>query len=243
MPAANAAPASGVDPEVSMRLLLVEDEAEIREPLAERLRKQGYTVDAAADGREGLFLGREYAMDLGVIDIGLPLISGIELIRELRKLDKHFPILILTARGNWQDKVEGLEAGADDYLVKPFHVEELLARLNALLRRSAGWSQPVISAGPVELDTHTQSVRLDGAAVDLTAYEYKVLEYLMLHAGEVVSKSDLTEHIYEQDWDRDSNTLEVFVRRLRRKLDPGERYKPIETLRGRGYRFSLQTRR
>jgi len=226
-----------------MRLLLVEDEAEIREPLAERLRKQGYTVDVAADGREGLFLGREYAIDLGIIDIGLPQLSGIELIRELRKLDKHFPILILTARGNWQDKVEGLEAGADDYLVKPFHVEELLARLNALLRRSAGWSQPVISAGPVELDTHTQSVRLDGTPVDLTAYEYKVLEYLMLHAGEVVSKSDLTEHIYEQDWDRDSNTLEVFVRRLRRKLDPGEQHKPIETLRGRGYRFVLQTRR
>lgn len=226
-----------------MRLLLVEDEAEIREPLAERLRKQGYTVDVAADGREGLFLGREYAMDLGIIDIGLPQLSGIELIRELRKLDKHFPILILTARGNWQDKVEGLEAGGDDYLVKPFHVEELLARLNALLRRSAGWSQPVISAGPVELDTHAQRVRLDGAPVDLTAYEYKVLEYLMLHAGEVVSKSDLTEHIYEQDWDRDSNTLEVFVRRLRRKLDPSDQHKPIETLRGRGYRFALQTRR
>jgi two-component system, OmpR family, response regulator PhoP len=226
-----------------MRLLLVEDEADIREPLVDRLRKQGYTVDAAADGREGLFLGREYAIDLGIIDIGLPVMSGIELIRELRKLEKNFPILILTARGNWQDKVEGLEAGADDYLVKPFHVEELLARLNALLRRSAGWSQPVITGGPVELDTRTQSVSLDGAPVELTAYEYKVLEYLMLHAGEVVSKSDLTEHIYEQDWDRDSNTLEVFVRRLRRKLDPQEAYKPIETLRGRGYRFALQTRR
>ena len=226
-----------------MRLLLVEDEDDIREPLVERLKKQGYTVDAAADGREGLFLGREYAIDLGIIDIGLPIMSGIELIRELRKLDKNFPILILTARGNWQDKVEGLEAGADDYLVKPFHVEELLARLNALLRRSAGWSQPVITGGPVELDTRTQSVSLDGVPVDLTAYEYKVLEYLMLHAGEVVSKTDLTEHIYEQDWDKDSNTLEVFVRRLRRKLDPQEQYKPIETLRGRGYRFALQTRR
>jgi two-component system response regulator PhoP len=185
-----------------MRLLLVEDEAEIREPLAERLRREGYTVDAAADGREGLFLGREYAMDLGIIDIGLPELSGIELIRELRKLDKHFPILILTARGNWQDKVEGLEAGADDYLVKPFHVEELLARLNALVRRSAGWSQPVIDGGPVQLDTRAQRVTLEGAPVELTAYEYKVLEYLMLHAGEVVSKTDLTEHIYEQDWTR-----------------------------------------
>ncbi|MCU7914689.1 MAG: response regulator transcription factor [Candidatus Thiodiazotropha sp. (ex Gloverina cf. vestifex)] len=214
-----------------------------RASLAERLRKEGYTVGAAADGRDGLFLGREYAMDLGVIDIGPPELSGIEVIRELRKLDKHFPILILTARGNWQDKVEGLEAGADDYLVKPFHVEELLARLNALLRRSAGWSQPVINGGPVVLDTRSQSVNLDGSPVDLTAYEYKVLEYLMLHAGEVVSKSDLTEHIYEQDWDRDSNTLEVFVRRLRKKLDPEGSYKPIETLRGRGYRFALECKR
>jgi two-component system response regulator PhoP len=222
-----------------MRVLIVEDEAHIREPLAERLRKEGYTVDEASDGREGLFLGREYAMDLGVVDIGLPELSGIEVIRELRKQDKHFPILILTARGNWQDKVEGLEAGADDYLVKPFHVEELLARLNALVRRSAGWSQPVIDAGPVVLDTRSKSVSLDTEPVDLTAYEYKVLEYLMLHAGEVVSKGDLTEHIYEQDWDKDSNTLEVFVRRLRKKLDPEGSYKPIETLRGRGYRFAL----
>jgi two-component system response regulator PhoP len=224
---------------VQMRVLLVEDESDIREPLAEKLRQQGYTVDSAEDGAAGLFLGREYGIDVGIIDIGLPKLSGIELIRELRKLEKHFPILILTARGNWQDKVEGLEAGADDYLVKPFHVEELLARLNALLRRSGGWSQPVLSGGPVELDTRTQAVTLDGDPVDLTAYEYKVLEYMMLHAGKVISKSDLTEHIYDQDWDRDSNTIEVFVRRLRKKLDPDERYKPIETLRGRGYRFAL----
>jgi len=223
-----------------MRILLVEDEAGLREPLAERLKGEGYTVDQAADGREGLFLGREYAIDLGIIDIGLPKLSGIELIRHLRKQEKNFPILILTARGNWQDKVEGLEAGADDYLVKPFHVEELLARVNALLRRSAGWSQPVLHCGPVVLDTRTQAVRLNDRPVDLTAYEYKVLEYMMLHAGEVVSKTDLTEHIYDQDWDRDSNVIEVFVRRLRKKLDPDETYKPIETLRGRGYRFVLQ---
>jgi two-component system response regulator PhoP len=223
-----------------MRVLLVEDEAEIREPLVTRLTEIGYTVDSAEDGAEGLFLGREYAIDVGIVDIGLPKISGIEMIRELRKLDKHFPILILTARGNWQDKVEGLEAGADDYLVKPFHVEELLARLNALLRRSGGWSQPVLSGGPVSLDTRTQAVSINEQPVELTAYEYKVLEYMMLHAGEVVSKTDLTEHIYEQDWDRDSNTIEVFVRRLRKKLDPDDQYKPIETLRGRGYRFALE---
>lgn len=217
-----------------MRVLLVEDEAGLREPLAKRLRGEGYTVDAASDGREGLFLGREYAIDVGIVDIGLPKISGIEVIRALRKEDKHFPILILTARGNWQDKVEGLEAGADDYLVKPFHEEELLARLNALLRRSAGWSQPVLTCGPVELDTRSQSVTLEGQPIELTAYEYKVLEYMMLHAGEVISKSELTEHIYDQDWDRDSNVIEVFVRRLRKKLDPDQTTKPIETLRGRG---------
>jgi two-component system response regulator PhoP len=223
-----------------MRVLLVEDEAHIRESLVARLDETGYTVDSAEDGEEGLFLGSEYAIDVGIVDIGLPKMSGIELIRELRKLDKNFPILILTARGNWQDKVEGLEAGADDYLVKPFHVEELLARLNALLRRSGGWSQPVLSGGPVSLDTRTQAVSINDQPVELTAYEYKVLEYMMLHAGEVVSKTDLTEHIYEQDWDRDSNTIEVFVRRLRKKLDPEDRYKPIETLRGRGYRFALE---
>lgn len=236
----NAEVVANVVKENLMRVLLVEDEADIREPLADKLRKQGYTVDSAEDGAAGLFLGREYGIDVGIVDIGLPKLSGIELIRELRKLDKHFPILILTARGNWQDKVEGLEAGADDYLVKPFHVEELLARLNALLRRTGGWSQPVLSGGPVELDTRTQSVTLHGDPVELTAYEYKVLEYMMLHAGKVISKTDLTEHIYDQDWDRDSNTIEVFVRRLRKKLDPDERYKPIETLRGRGYRFALE---
>jgi two-component system response regulator PhoP len=148
-----------------MRVLLVEDETSIRESLAARLAETGYTVDSAEDGLEGLFLGREYAIDVGIVDIGLPKMSGIELIQELRKLDKNFPILILTARGNWQDKVEGLEAGADDYLVKPFHVDELLARLNALLRRSGGWSQPVLSGGPVSLDTRTQAVSINDQPV------------------------------------------------------------------------------
>ncbi len=222
-----------------MRILVVEDEDRLREQLAAGLKKEGYAVEQAPDGEEGLYLGEEFALDLAIIDLGLPGISGIELIRRLRAADKAFPILILTARGNWQDKVEGLEAGADDYVVKPFHMEEILARLNALLRRSAGFSQPVLRFGPLGIDTRGQSVRVDGQAIELTAYEYKVLEYLALHRGEVVSKTDLTEHIYEQDYDRDSNVLEVFVGRLRRKLDPDNRYKPIETLRGRGYRFNL----
>ncbi len=223
-----------------MRILVVEDEDRLREQLAAGLKKQGYAVEQAPDGEEGLYLGEEFALDLAIIDLGLPGMSGIELIRRLRVADKAFPILILTARGNWQDKVEGLEAGADDYVVKPFHMEEILARLNALLRRSAGFSQPVLNFGSLSIDTRSQAVQVDGLAIELTAYEYKVLEYLTLHRGEVVSKTDLTEHIYEQDYDRDSNVLEVFVGRLRRKLDPDNRYRPIETLRGRGYRFNLK---
>jgi two-component system response regulator PhoP len=174
------------------------------------------------------------------VDIGLPGMSGVEVIRRLRSEGRAFPILILTARGSWQDKVEGLDAGADDYLVKPFHHEELIARVNALLRRASGWASPEIRIGSVWLSTKAQEVRVEGRPVELTAFEYRVLEYLMLHAGEVVSKTELTEHLYDQDYDRDSNVLEVFVGRLRRKLDPDNRYRPIETLRGRGYRFGTE---
>jgi two-component system response regulator PhoP len=225
-----------------MRILVVEDEELLRGQLAKRLQKEGYAVEQAADGEEGLYIGEEFPLDLAIVDLGLPGLSGIELIRRLRGSGKEFPILILTARGNWQDKVEGLEAGADDYVVKPFHVEEVLARLNALLRRASGWSQPVLDFGPISIDTRSQEVRVEGRGVELTAYEYKVLEYLAMHRGEVVSKSTLTEHIYQQDYDRDSNVLEVFVGRLRRKLDPANRYKPIETVRGRGYRFNAASR-
>lgn len=223
-----------------MRVLVVEDEASLRDQLVARLQEEGYAVDSARDGDEGLYYGLEYPFDLAVIDLGLPGISGIELIQKLREANKSSPILILTARNRWQDKVEGLEAGGDDYLVKPFHMEELLARLKALLRRSTGWTSSEISCGPVRLNTSTHEVRVDERELDLTAYEYKVLEYLMLHAGEVISKIDLTEHIYQQDFDRDSNVIEVFVGRLRRKLDPEDSYNPIETLRGRGYRFALK---
>jgi two-component system, OmpR family, response regulator PhoP len=222
-----------------MRILLIEDEAPLRETLKARLMREGFAVEAAPDGEEGLYLGREIPFDAAIIDLGLPKMSGMDLIRQLRAENRHFPILILTARGSWQDKVEGLKTGADDYLVKPFHVEELLARLNALVRRSAGWSKPNLECGPISLDLSAQKVALNGADVEVTSYEYKVLEYLMLHAGELVSKADLTEHIYAQDYDRDSNVIEVFIGRLRKKIDPDGTLNPIETLRGRGYRFSV----
>ena len=220
-----------------MRVLIVEDEDALREQLTERLQKEGFAVDAAADGEEGLYFGREFPADVAIVDLGLPGLSGMEVIKTLREEDQRFPILILTARDRWQDKVEGLEIGADDYLVKPFHMEELLARVNALVRRSAGHAQPVIAHGEIELDTSAQELRVEGETIELTSYEYKVLEYLMVHAGSVVSKTTLTEHIYEQDYDRDSNVIEVFIGRLRKKLDPEGTRKPIETLRGRGYRF------
>ena len=222
-----------------MRILLVEDEAPLRETLAARLKREGYAVDMAADGEEGLYMGREVPFDVAIIDLGLPKKSGMELINDLRAAGQRCPILILTARTSWQDKVTGLKQGADDYLVKPFHVEELLARINALVRRASGWTKPVLECGPIVLDTTAQTVKVDGQVADLTSYEYKVLEFLILHAGELVSKADLTEHIYQQDFDRDSNVLEVFIGRLRRKLDPDNTLKPIETVRGRGYRFAI----
>jgi two-component system response regulator PhoP len=223
-----------------MRILIIEDEQSLLEQLHARLKQEGYAADGAADGEEGLYLAKEFPFDAAIVDLGLPKLSGIDVIRKIRAGGKSLPILILTARGRWQEKVEGLEAGADDYLVKPFQMEELLARLRALVRRAAGWTQSHISCGPITLNTTTQAVTVDGQAVELTAYEYKVLEYLMLHTGQVVSKSDLTDHLYEQDFDRDSNVIEVFVGRLRRKLDPDNLYNPIETLRGRGYRLTLE---
>jgi len=222
-----------------MRLLVIEDESELRARIESQLRAAGFAVDGAADGESGYFMGREYPFDLAVVDLGLPKLSGIEIIRRWRQEGRQFPILILTARDRWQDKVEGLNAGADDYVAKPFHAEELQARINALLRRAAGVAEPSLRCGPIALDMRNQSVQLDGRPLELTAFEYRLLEYLMLHRGKVVSKTELTEHLYDQDFDRDSNVLEVLIGRLRRKLDPDESLQPIETLRGRGYRFAL----
>jgi two-component system, OmpR family, response regulator PhoP len=222
-----------------VRVLLVEDDAALRESLRERLVSTGFTVDVAADGEEGLYSGREYPVDVAIIDLGLPKIPGLDVIRKLRADGKTFPILILTARDRWQDKVEGLQAGADDYVAKPFEFEEVVARLQALLRRAGGWASPNLVCGPVVLDTRQQTVTVNAQPVELTTFEYRILEHMMLRAGDVISKTELTERLYDQDFERDSNTIEVFVGRLRRKLDPDDSLKPIETLRGRGYRFAL----
>ncbi|HEX2140162.1 MAG TPA: response regulator transcription factor [Woeseiaceae bacterium] len=223
-----------------MRLLLIEDDDTLRDSLGRQLVEQGFALEQASDGREGLYYALEYPVDLAIVDLGLPEVSGLELIRELRDKGKTYPVLVLTARDRWQDKVDGLSAGADDYVVKPFHFEEVLARVNALLRRSGGWASPLLAAGPVTLDTARQELTVDGRPVELTSFEYRIIEHLMMRAGEVISKSELTDRLYDQDFERDSNVIEVFIGRLRKKIDPDNRIKPIETLRGRGYRFALE---
>jgi two-component system response regulator PhoP len=222
-----------------MRILVVEDESTLLEALRSQLVAAGFTVDVAADGEDGLFAGNEYPVDVAIVDLGLPKISGLELIKRLRAAGKSFPILVLTARDRWQDKVEGLQAGADDYVSKPFHFEEVLARVQALMRRAGGWASPQLLCGPITLDTRGQTVSLNGTPVELTTFEYRILEHMMLRAGDVISKTELTERLYDQDFERDSNVIEVFIGRLRRKLDPDDTLQPIETLRGRGYRFAL----
>lgn len=222
-----------------MRILIVEDELSLQQQLADELRDQDYVVDVASDGEEGLYYALEYPIDLAIIDLGLPKLDGVEVIKKIRQAGHAYPVLILTARSRWQEKVEGLESGADDYLTKPFHPQELSARLKVLLRRSVGLADNVLVCGAVKIDTSSKQVFLDDQPITITAYEYRLLSYLMMHTGKVLSKRELVDHIYEEDDDRDSNTIEVFIRRLRKKLDPDNQLKPIETQRGRGYRFRL----
>jgi two-component system response regulator PhoP len=222
-----------------MRLLLIEDEAPLRLTLKRQLEADGYRVDVAADGEEGLFLAQEYPIDLAIVDLGLPKLGGIAIVQKLRAEGRTTPVLILTARSSWQDKVLGLEAGADDYLVKPFEYPELAARVKALLRRSLKATTDVLTLGPISIDFSAQAVRLQGEPLELTAYEYRLLEYLVRERERVVPKQELADYLYPHGDDRDSNVLEVLVGRLRRKLDPEGTLAPIETLRGRGYRFTL----
>lgn len=222
-----------------MRALVIEDDPDLRQQVTKFLSDDGFAVDVAADGDNGVYMAEEYPADIAIIDLGLPGMPGIDIIRQVRKSGRKYPILILTARDGWQTKVEGLEAGADDYLVKPFHREELIARVRALVRRVGGWAQATLNSGPYIVDTSAKSVMVDGKPVDLTSYEFRVLEYLLTHAGKVISKSELTEHLYTEDEERDSNVIEVFIRRLRSKLDSDSQYNPITTLRGSGYRWDL----
>ena len=227
-----------------MRALVVEDDPALREQVVAALRGAGFAIDRSGDGEEGLYLATSMPIDIGIVDLGLPGRDGLSLIRETRRRGHRYPILVLTARDAWRDKVDGLEAGADDYLTKPFHMEEFLARVRALLRRVGGWSDSTLAFAGADgrrlvIDTREQRVELDGESVALTAFEYRVLGYLAMHAGSPISKATLLDHLYDEDTDRDPNVLEVFVRRLRKKLDPDGSLQPIETLRGRGYRLAL----
>ena len=217
-----------------MRALVVEDDPGIAGGLSLSLRQAGYAVDEADNGRDAHHLGSHEPIDAVILDLGLPVMDGLSVLKQWRSEGRSMPVLILTARDAWHEKVAGIDAGADDYLTKPFHTEELLARVRALIRRASGLASPVIECGPVSLDTRSGRVLLNGQTVSLTSHEFKVLDYLMHRPGQIVSRTELTEHIYAQDFDRDSNTIEVFVGRLRKKLPPHL----IETIRGQGYRLS-----
>ncbi|MBK1780519.1 response regulator transcription factor [Advenella sp. WQ 585] len=217
-----------------MRILVVEDEPTLSSQLKETLTEAGYVVDVAMNGKDAWFMGEVETFDLAVLDLGLPLMDGISVLKKWRDAALDMPVLILTARDNWHEKVMGIDAGADDYMTKPFHMEELLARVRALLRRTGGHTNAILKNGPIEMDTRNARVSVNGVTLSLTSHEFKVLEYFMHHPAEVISRSILTEHIYAQDADRDSNTIEVFIARLRKKLPSGT----IETVRGMGYRLA-----
>ena len=220
-----------------MRILIIEDETAIRTQISRQLIQEGYRIDESGDGQEGLYFASEYPVDAAIIDLGLPKLSGLDIIKRLRSQGSRLPILVLTARGRWQERVEGLEAGADDYLAKPFQMEELCARLKALMRRVSGAPQSILACGNLSLNLETQRVMLDGNEIDLTSYEYRLLEYLARQQGKIVSKNELCDYLYPHDSDPESNVLTVLLGRLRKKLDPFGERQPIETLRGRGYRL------
>ncbi|NTF41361.1 response regulator transcription factor [Rhizobium rhizogenes] len=220
-----------------MRILIVEDDINLNRQLADALKEAGYVVDTAFDGEEGHFLGDTEPYDAIILDIGLPEMDGITVLEKWRGAGQATPVLILTARDRWSDKVAGIDAGADDYVAKPFHVEEVLARIRALIRRAAGHASSEIICGPVRLDTKSSKATVNGKPLKLTSHEYRLLAYLMHHKGEVVSRTELVEHMYDQDFDRDSNTIEVFVGRLRKKMGVDL----IETVRGLGYRIQAPT--
>jgi len=217
-----------------VRLLVVEDDPDLNRQLVDALNDAGYAVDSARDGEEGHFLGDTEPYDAVILDLGLPEMDGLSVLEKWRRDDRSMPVLILTARDRWSDKVSGMDAGADDYVAKPFHMEEILARVRALLRRSTGHAKNEIECGPIRLDTKMARLTVDGSPVKLTSHEYRLLSYLMHHEGRVVSRTELVEHMYEQDFDRDSNTIEVFVGRLRKKI-PNDM---IRTVRGLGYCLS-----
>jgi two-component system, OmpR family, response regulator len=217
-----------------MRLLVIEDDPDLNRQLVTAFTDAGYAVDAARDGEEGHFLGDTEPYDAIVLDIGLPIMDGVSVLEKWRRSGRKTPVLILTARDRWSDKVAGFDAGADDYVAKPFHMEEVLARIRALVRRSAGHASSEISCGPLMLDSKSARVTVDGKAIKLTSLEFRLLSYLMLHKGRVVSRTELVEHLYDQDFDRDSNTIEVFVGRLRKKLG----IDMLRTIRGLGYCIS-----
>jgi len=219
-----------------MRVLVVEDDRDLNAQLARALTEAGYAVDAAFDGEEGHYLGDTEPYDAIILDIGLPVMDGLSVLQNWRRAGRATPVLILTARDRWSDKVQGIDAGADDYVAKPFHIEEVLARIRALVRRAAGHASNELVCGPVRLDLKTSLVTVEDRPVKLTEKEYRVLEYLMHHKERVISRTELTEHLYDQDFDRDSNTIEVFVGRLRKKLGVDL----IETVRGMGYRLGGQ---
>jgi len=219
-----------------VRVLVVEDDPDLKRQLVAALSDAGYAVDVATDGEEGYFLGETEPYDVVILDVGLPKKDGISVLEQWRRAGRNMPVIILTARDRWSDKVAGMDAGADDYLAKPFHMEELLARMRAQVRRSAGHARAEIECGPLRLDTKTARVTLAGQPIKLTSHEYRMLAYLMHHNGRVVSRTELVEHLYDQDFDRDSNTIEVFIGRLRKKIPPDM----IRTVRGLGYRLSQE---